>query len=234
MNERITEQMTRDALRRNFYYDRKHFNIEEQMSSSLKISTLLRGASKSGKGIGRPEFIITSTFVQNLLIVIECKADIRKQISKTMTEANDYAVDGALHYAKFLSRGFNVIAIGISGQTEKEIKIDTYFWLKGDKGFVNLSVNEILPIEKYIAIIEENKGIHKRRKQLLMDKKEKEKESKAYSILFIASCIAVPPISYFIGRFIQPFGEKANKFMEWFGITGAGFFLSLYLYNYFT
>ena len=74
MNERKTEKIVR-----------KHFDnfldiieIEEQKSDNPKIDKLLKLASKKGSGQGRPEFLITYKTNPDLLIVIECKADITK------------------------------------------------------------------------------------------------------------------------------------------------------------
>lgn len=234
INERITEQLTRDALRACHYYSREHFTIEEQMSGSLMISALLHGASKSGSGIGKPEFIITSSFMKDLLIVIECKADIRKHMSSSLDKVNDYAVDGALHYARFLSKGYNVIAIGISGQSEKEMKIDTYFWLKKDTGFTKLPVKEILTLESYITLIEQNEGISKRRKMVLTDEKRLELERKAYRRTFAWAILLCPPVGIFIAKKIKPFEPLLNKISLWYGGAGTGIVLGVYLKNLIT
>jgi type I restriction enzyme M protein len=68
---------------------RKHFDeftndifVEEQSSVTPKIKKLLSTASKSGLGIGFPEFIIQYKRNPDLLIVIECKAEITKHESK--------------------------------------------------------------------------------------------------------------------------------------------------------
>jgi type I restriction-modification system DNA methylase subunit len=146
-NERITENIVR-----------KHFNsysdectIEEQKSSTPKIDKLLRNASKKGGGKGHPEFIISS--VKNnpdFIIVVECKGDIAKHQSSTLDKYDEYAVDGALLYASFLSKEYDVLAIGVSGQNLKELKVSHYLYLKGEKKPVPLFGNKLLDIESYI------------------------------------------------------------------------------------
>ena len=59
LNERITENIVRDLLREKGYYSDDNIVIEEQSSRNPKINKLLKTASKSGDGIGRPEFIIS-------------------------------------------------------------------------------------------------------------------------------------------------------------------------------
>ncbi len=76
--------------------------IEEQSSNNPKITELLKNASKTGSGIGKPEFLI-SIDDEDLLIVIECKADILKHESENRGRFADYAVDGVLLYSSYLS-----------------------------------------------------------------------------------------------------------------------------------
>lgn len=91
---------------------------------------------------GKPEFIIINS-TTNLAIVIECKPAQKSNnhISKYLKEEgilvgygsiiSKYAVDGALHYAKFLSQKYDVIAIGISGiLNSDDLQISTFYWEK--------------------------------------------------------------------------------------------------------
>ncbi len=61
-NERKTENVVRDDLRRLGYYEEDNdISIEEQKSNIETIKRLLRSASKSGKGgKGYQEFIISA------------------------------------------------------------------------------------------------------------------------------------------------------------------------------
>lgn len=127
MNERKTEDIVRDHFKNDPLFNILKF--EEQKSSNKKINDLLQEASKSGKGIGKPEFIITfPSSNMNYLIVIECKASCSYHQSKNLDNPKDYAVDGALHYAKKLSKGFDVIAIAVSGQTTDELMVSHYLY----------------------------------------------------------------------------------------------------------
>ena len=133
-NERKTENIIRNSLRELGYFDNNKIIIEEQKSDSLMITELLSKASKSGNGAGYPEFIIRRQN-SDVLIVIECKADIRFHESEKKDKPKDYAVDGVLHYTSFLKDNFHVIAIGISG-TEDNHRISTFQWNKGKKIFI--------------------------------------------------------------------------------------------------
>ena len=130
VNERITENIVRNLLRKKGYDKNDDIVIEEQSSSNPKIDKLLKNASKAGKGKGRPEFIISFKSNPNDIIVIECKAQTTQHESKDRKNYKDYAVDGVLLYAAHLKDGFNVTAIAVSGQNEKEKKISSFLWLK--------------------------------------------------------------------------------------------------------
>lgn len=92
---------------------------------------------------GKPEFIIINENA-NLAIVIECKPakKVNNHISPALRDENilvqkgdvisKYACDGALHYAKFLSKKYDVIAIGVSGiVNSSELNVTTYYWKHG-------------------------------------------------------------------------------------------------------
>lgn len=125
-NEAKTMNLFRDMLRDKGYYDDKNITVEEQSSDNKKIQKLLKNASKAGLGKGFPDFIITSKKNTNLVIVVECKADIAKQKSATLDSFKDYAVDGALLYASFLAKEFDVIAIGFSGEEKSLTSMEHY------------------------------------------------------------------------------------------------------------
>lgn len=168
MNERITENITKKILETKGYSSEGFF-IEEQLSQNPRIKKLLGGASKSGDGIGKPEFIITTNKDSDFLIVIECKANIKNHKSEDLLKANDYAVDGAIHYASYLSKNFNVIAIGVSGQTENELLIDTYLWLKGENTYKELTgVKGILSYDEYKRILTNDSAVRKKKEAELM------------------------------------------------------------------
>ena len=103
-NEAKTYAIFRDMLRSKGYYDDNDIVVEEQKSDNAKIDKLLKNASKKGNKNGYPDFILYSKAYPELIIVVEAKADINKHESETKDNYADYAVDGALLYASFLSK----------------------------------------------------------------------------------------------------------------------------------
>lgn len=109
-NERITENLVRDLLRELKYYENPDTLVEEQKSHIEEVRKLLKGTSKTGKGgVGAPEFIISTAETPDFIILFECKADTNKHESPNRDKPIDFAVDGALHYAKAISKSYNVI-----------------------------------------------------------------------------------------------------------------------------
>ena len=138
-NERNTENIVRDILRENkFQY--KKVRIYEQKTDNLLIQKLLKNASKRGEGIGRPEFIITFDEIKDLIMIIECKADIKKHKSKEGDRFGEFAVDDVLLYSSFLSKQFNVISIAVSGETKRELIVSNFLQLQ------NLNHEEYYPL----------------------------------------------------------------------------------------
>jgi hypothetical protein len=131
-NERLTEEFVRKHFQNDPLYSSVKF--EEQKSTNSRVAECLAKASKSGKNqLGKPEFVISfPTQSMDYLIVIECKAETAKHESLHHNEPKDFAVDGALHYAKFLSNEFNVVAIAVSGETETELQVSNYLHQKSD------------------------------------------------------------------------------------------------------
>lgn len=157
-NERITENLVRDALRVLGYGGTDSDTIvEEQKSQIAEVTKLLKGAGKKGGGgKGAPEFIVSSSSVPDFLIIVECKAVTKHHESPGHDKAADYAVDGALHYAKALSRSYNIIALAVSGQSKTSHKVSNYLWPKGAPSYKPLTnesgneIEEILPFDDYI------------------------------------------------------------------------------------
>lgn len=152
-NERKTENLVRDTLRKLGYYSESaHIQVEEQKSEIEAVRRLLRTASKTGKGgKGAPEFIITDSSNPGFLLVIECKAKVKHHSSSTLDQPVTFAVDGALHYAQSLAKEFTVIALGVSGQTASQLKVTAYLHTKGEpkpkllKTKAGLAVSTLLP-----------------------------------------------------------------------------------------
>ena len=117
-NERITEDMVEARLRDLRYYDDPDaIVVEKQQSTVEAIRKALSKASKTGKGTaaGYPEFIITSPETPDMVVLVECKADVKHHESTNRDKARDYAVDGVLHYARYLTPSYTVISIAVSG-----------------------------------------------------------------------------------------------------------------------
>ena len=159
-NERITENIVRGLLREKGYYDSSNIVVEEQSSSNPRIDNLLKNASKSGGGKGYPEFIISFKDAPDNLIIIECKAGITRHESKNRKQYKDYAVDGALLYAAYLQKSFNVTAIAVSGENDRELKISSFLWLKDNFTYKDIEDKILLkPSEIKKVIIKESKPL---------------------------------------------------------------------------
>ncbi|MDQ7818812.1 MAG: N-6 DNA methylase [Melioribacteraceae bacterium] len=150
MNERKTEEIVRRYFEKLGFKSNSLLLIEEQQSDNTIIKKLLKNASKKGNGVGYPEFFIRSKIYSNFLIIVECKADAKKHQSKTLDKFSEYAVDGVLLYASFLAKEFDVLAIAVSGQKLKELKISHYIMLKGTDKPINVFSNEFLTFENYL------------------------------------------------------------------------------------
>ncbi len=99
MNERNTEQIVEDYLKKNFKIDQ----IEILRHPKIK------GASKNIPGnIGRPDYLIKFINKPNRIIVIECK-NLAKKIQKAIKEVQNYS--------QHLNSKYNqIVAIAIAGQ----------------------------------------------------------------------------------------------------------------------
>ncbi|MFA6933423.1 MAG: hypothetical protein WCQ30_07330, partial [Bacteroidales bacterium] len=159
-NETLTENIVYDHFKNDPLFSDKIIKtiLERQQSSNPKIDELLKGQSKGqGKGSGRPDFIITFPSNSDYIIAIECKADISKHESHNRVDfknIKDYAVDGVLHYAKALSKGFNVLAIAVSGETLENFSISHFLWKKEAESYVKKIDNQLLSINDYLKMFE--------------------------------------------------------------------------------
>lgn len=145
-NEKKTERIVYS----HFEKDSDIIHIEEQASDITKIDKLLKSASKKGTGKGRPEFIITYNKNADLLIVIECKADITKHESPNRDKYADFAVDGVLLYTSFLAKEFDVLAIAVSGETKQQLKVSHFLHLKGERKPTDIFGNKLLSAQDYL------------------------------------------------------------------------------------
>ena len=101
--------------------------LDPQGSSIKEIDDALKTASKKGTGhVGFPEYV---GVVKDFIIVIEDKPKTDKHVfldgSVISLETNavvDYAMNGALFYAKHLAKNTTykkIIAVGVSGDKKK-------------------------------------------------------------------------------------------------------------------
>jgi len=192
-NERKTEAIVRRLLRENGYYDSDDIIIEEQSSDNPTIDKLLLNASKTGDARGYPEFIVSFISQPDDLIVIECKANTSKHESDDRRQYKDFAVDGVLLYASHLKKQFNVVAIAVSGETEREIIISHFLWLKGKRLYKNIGDKKILnPFSLFRIIKEQSKPI--REEELIKKAIEYNDVLHNYSIPEVDRCTLISAI----------------------------------------
>lgn len=145
-NERKTEKIVRSHFEK--FNDIIH--IEEQASDNAKIDKLLKTASKKGSGKGKPEFLITYNRNSDLLIVIECKAETTKHESANRDKFSEFAVDGALLYASYLSKDFDVLAIAVSGETKQQLRVSHFLHLKNERKATEIFSDKLLSAQDYL------------------------------------------------------------------------------------
>lgn len=145
-NERKTEKIVRSHFEK--FNDIIH--IEEQASDNPKIDKLLKSASKKGTGKGKPEFLISYHRNSDLIIVIECKAETTKHESANRDKFSDFAVDGVLLYASYLSKDFDVLAIAVSGQTNQNLRVSHFLHLKNERKATEIFSDKLLSAQDYL------------------------------------------------------------------------------------
>jgi type I restriction-modification system DNA methylase subunit len=124
---------------------------ERQTSKNDKVKKLLAGASKKdGSGKGRPDFIIQSRQRPDFIIAVECKGATTKHESKTGGEYTNYAVDGVKLYSSFLAKSFDVLAIAVSGENLKDLKVSHFLQLKGEPTATPIFADKLLPLNDYL------------------------------------------------------------------------------------
>ena len=152
-NERKTEALVRDKLRALGYNQPDNgITVEEQKSEIAKVKTLLSKASKNSKGnAGYPEFIISNLKDTAFLIVFECKPDVKKHESPARDKPIEYAVDGALHYAKHLAKHYTVLAVAVSGATASALKVSNFLIPAGNTEAKELANESGVPVTDIIS-----------------------------------------------------------------------------------
>lgn len=157
-NERVTEDLVDELLRKHGFYDDPDIVIVEKQQSTVKaIRSALAKAGKGGKGgRGCPEFIITSPDTPDMVVVIECKSEVKCHESTHRDKPVEYAVDGVLHYARYLSPNYTTIAIAVSGN-EKSSRWSLMLVPKGEieprdlRSPTGATISRIVPLSDLIA-----------------------------------------------------------------------------------
>ena len=149
VNEAVTVGHVRKSLENLGYFSDPATHVEEQQSSSHGIRRLLRKSSKLGTGQpGRPEFIVWKDGSATV-VVIECKAETDRHASEGLDRPEEYALDGALHYACHLKNRYNVVAIAISGEDPGRTKASIYYWRKNEPVYEETPYKEIDRFSRY-------------------------------------------------------------------------------------
>lgn len=120
-----------DSLKLNKGID---YNEKSAMSSYMKEALKGAAKTKSKKNFGQPDFHIEK---YKIPVVIENKLYHKFHVTATKAgikmderSVSNYAVNGAVYYARNMieSKKYDeVIAIGISGESDESIKISTYY-----------------------------------------------------------------------------------------------------------
>ena len=151
-------------------------SLEPKGSSIKEIENALKTASKKGTGnVGRPDFI---GVVKDFVLIIEDKPDIFKHeklndegiISTNPKDVVDYAVNGALFYARHIIKNTNyekVIAFGVSGGAKRH-KI-TPLYVENTEPYTRLE-----DVESFISFNESNIDGYYKRSILHEDTSEKD------------------------------------------------------------
>jgi len=170
-------------------------SMSPQGSNVKELNEALKTASKSKTGnVGRPEYI---GVVQDFVIVIENKFSISNHIKRDDNEViladtstiRNFAVNGALYYAKHIAKETNfkkIITIGVSGNAKKHkispIFVDeraNYKELDNLETFISFSPTNIQ--EYYIKeILEEDTDTEKELKFILKDAQELHEDLRNY------------------------------------------------------
>ena len=208
-NERKTENLVRKLLAQSGYTKNKSIVLEEQASDNPKIDKILSSASKKGTGKGFPEFIISFENNPDNIVVIECKASNKYHESETRKKYSQYAVDGVLLYASYLKSAFNVMAIAVSGETEKELKISHFLWLKDNYTYMDVSDKHMLTPESLFNVIKEQAEPFKE-EELIKKAIEYNEELHSHSIPEAERCTLISAILVALQH--KPFLQSYKSF----------------------
>ncbi len=147
----MSERKTEGFVRRHFEQYPTAVEVEEQGSENPHVAKLLSKASKSGSGgPGRPEFLLHFQQEVELIGVVECKASPLNHQSANLDQPEHYAVDGALHYARHLSKRYDVLAVAVSGTTKDSLRVSHFLHFRGDDDASQILGTRLLPPDDYV------------------------------------------------------------------------------------
>lgn len=172
-NEKYTESLTLSEMKCHigkndefgYVFPQGDVSEVEKLDKLLKLAggkpkkCSLDDYSQGGKGKAMPEYIITFNDDISTIIVVECKKAVNNHCTDDYSCPKDKAVDGALYYAKYLKNEYNVIALGISGTKKANLKVNTFYWIKGAETFTEMTKARdiILEPRNYIDLIKGSK-----------------------------------------------------------------------------
>lgn len=182
VSEALTVAIINDCLKQNgFTEDRVNMYYESvKIDGEImddRIWNLQKSCSKSRSGLpGRIEFIIRPNERDDLLIIIEAKEKIVDHQNngpngeltdineRPVTDIKRYAIDGALHYAKHFSAGFNVIAIAVSGSNSDMLRVSSFIHRNGERfaepltwpNMARTPINALVNLDDYLLAVEYN------------------------------------------------------------------------------
>ena len=166
----MSERRTEGFVRRHFDQYTSEVEVEEQLSDQLHIRKLLAKASKSGGGgSGKPEFLVHFRSEPDLIGVVECKASPLHHQSDTLDQPVEFAVDGALHYAKHLSRGCNVLAIGVSGISREKLRVSHFLHFKDTDEASPILGDRLLAPDDYLRAYRGSEGKYRQDYEALQE-----------------------------------------------------------------
>lgn len=202
------------------------FAQNDEMAKFLKSQFASASKSLSGNK-GAPDFTITNRNAK-VIIVIECKEDLKNH--QTFSNLNDYkkglgnekeisskAINGALHYATFINNGFDVIAIAVSGISDKNIKCSVFLLpsmgtVKDIKFLSDGDLTVISSFKDYQHRINIEKGVFKEETENVI--KELKKYSAACNKFLRANGISPEDRAGFLSALVMAKTEEDSAYFK--------------------
>jgi type I restriction enzyme M protein len=134
----------------------------------------LSQASKTGgPGRGQPEFIITERHLDAFTIIVECKARLADHESprriagepSSPADIANYAVDGVLHYLRYISTVADVVGVAVSGTREDDLRVSTFRQVRGSLVPERLEdragnpITRLLPFRDYLWLFHHDPSV---------------------------------------------------------------------------